>query len=74
MKKNEGLLKRLKNIENKNEQQLEAFRDQEERQLDLIGKNNTNKTTEITFYDKENKKAVELVNKINKKVKNLGYY
>ena len=30
----EGLLKRLKNIEDKNEEQLEVIRDQEEKQLD----------------------------------------
>ena len=33
------LLKRLRNIEGKNEQQLEAIRDQGERQLSLINKN-----------------------------------
>ena len=61
-----GLLKRLENIEGKNEQQLEAIRDQGEKQLDLIGKINTEKTEKIRFYDKENKNGVELVNKINK--------
>ena len=34
--KKEGLLKRLKNIEGKNEQQLEVIKDQVERQLDAI--------------------------------------
>ena len=34
--KKEGLLKRLKNIEGKNEQQLEAIRDQGDRQLGAI--------------------------------------
>ena len=34
--KKEGLLKRLKNIEGKNEQQLEAIKDQGERQLEAI--------------------------------------
>ena len=56
----EGLLKRLKNIEGKNEQQLEAIRDQGEKRLDLIGKVNTDQTKRIGFYDKENKQAVEL--------------
>ena len=35
------------------------------KKLDLIGKINTNKTKRTGFYDKENKKAVKLVNKIN---------
>ena len=67
--KNEELLKRLKNIEGKKEQQLEAIRDQGDRQLDSIGKINTDKTEKIGFYDKGNKKAVELVNKINKVIR-----
>ena len=34
--KKEGLLKRLKNIEGKNEQQLEAIKDKREKQLNVI--------------------------------------
>ena len=34
--KQKGLLKRLKNIEGKNEQQLDLIRDQGDKQLDLI--------------------------------------
>ena len=34
--KTEGLLKRLRNIEGKNEQQLEAIKDEGEKQLDAI--------------------------------------
>ena len=45
--KQEGLLKRLKNIEGKNEQQLDLTRDQGDRQLDLIGRTNTNRTKSI---------------------------
>ena len=41
--KKEGLLKRLKNIENKNEQQLEAIRDQGETQLNLVNKSRVGK-------------------------------
>ena len=37
-----GLLKRLKNIEGKNEEQLEATKDYEENQLDAIDKQNKN--------------------------------
>ena len=39
--KQEGLLKRLKNVKGKNEQQLDLIRDQGDRQLDLISKGNT---------------------------------
>ena len=38
--KNEELLKRLKNIEGKNEQQLELIKDQGDKQLNLINKSN----------------------------------
>ena len=41
--KNEGLLKRLKNIEGKNEQPLEGIREEGEKQLDLIGKYSSDK-------------------------------
>ena len=37
-----GLLKRLKNFEGKNEEQLEANKDYEENQLDAIDKQNKN--------------------------------
>ena len=45
--KNEGLLKRLKNIEGKNEQQLEAIKDQGEKRLNAIDKQNENKSKAI---------------------------
>ena len=38
--KNEELLKRLKKIEGKNEQQLELIKDQGDKQLNLINKSN----------------------------------
>ena len=47
MKKNEGLLKRLQNIEDKNEQQMDLIRDQNKKQLDLIGKISTDKTKKM---------------------------
>ena len=37
--KTEGLLKRLKNIEDKNEEQLKAIEDQREVQIKIIKKN-----------------------------------
>ena len=45
--KQEGFLKRLKNIEGKNEQQLDLIRGQGDRQLDLIGRINTEKIKPI---------------------------
>ena len=70
-------MKRLKNIESKNEEQLVAIKDQEgrqleairdegEKQLDSIGSYSTNKSQKITFYNEENKKAQKLVDKIKK--------
>ena len=53
--KQEGLLKRLKNIEGKNKQQLDLIKYQGDRQLDLIGKINAEKIKLIEFYDKNNK-------------------
>ena len=44
--KNEGLLKRLKNIEGKNKERLKAIKDQGEKQLDAIKKNNQLKDDE----------------------------
>ena len=45
--KKEGLLKRLKNIEGKNEEQLEAIKDQGEKQLDAIKKQGENKLKQL---------------------------
>ena len=63
------MLKKIKNIEAKNEQQLDLIRDQNEKQLDLIGKTNTDKTKKIEYYDAKNKTAVDLVNKIKKEIR-----
>ena len=49
----EGLLKRLKNIEGKNEQQLDLVKEQGKRQSGLIGKINTDSIKPIKFYDKK---------------------
>ena len=63
--KKEGLLKRLKNIEGKNEQQLEATKDQGERQLEaLSGYDATNKSQNIEFDIEKNQEAKELVDEI----------
>ena len=47
----EGLLKRLKNIEDKTDDQLVAIRDQGDRQLDLLGNFNTGRKI-IEFENK----------------------
>ena len=66
-----GMLKRLKNIEGKNEQQLDLIRDYGDRQLDLIGKINTEKIKPIEFFDKENKDAQKLGKKFNDVIKKI---
>ena len=66
----EGLLKRLKNTEGKNEQQLELIKNQGKKQLNLINKSNLereSKQLEIQNYlDPE---AKRLVDEINKEIK-----
>ena len=57
-------MKRLKNIESKNENQLDMIRDQNEKQLDLIGKINADKTKKIGYYSVKNKATIDLVDKI----------
>ena len=68
--KKEGLLKRLKNIEGKNEQQLELIKNQGEKQLNLINKSNLereSKQLEIQSY--LNPEAKRLNDEINKEIK-----
>ena len=65
-----GLLKRVKNIEGKNEQQLELIKNQGEKQLNLINKNNLEKESkplEIQSY--LNPEAKTLMDEINKEIK-----
>ena len=47
----EGLLKRLKNIENQTDNPLDLIRDQDGRQLDFIGKTSLGTTKGIEFQD-----------------------
>ena len=49
--KQEGLLKKLKNIEDKTDNQLDLIRDQGDRQLDLNGNFNTGRKS-IGFENK----------------------
>ena len=70
-KKQKGLLKRLKNIEDKTENQLDLIRDQGDRQLDLIGKSYTQKTDNITFENEDNEKLRDLAKYIKSKTKEI---
>ena len=58
-------MRRLKNIEGKNEQQLEAIRDEEKKQLDLI-KNQREKKLDAIERQKEGDEIVYLKDKIDK--------
>ena len=61
--KKEGFLKRMKNIEGKNEEQLKAIKDQGEKKLDAIKKNNLLK---VTKKDDKTKDIVYLSERLNK--------
>ena len=78
---NKGLLKRLKNIERKNEQQLQAIRDQGEKQLEAISSyGTTNKSQQIEIDSEKNQEAKELVDEVkeisrkNKHKKSLCFH
>ena len=61
--KKEGLLKRLKNIEDKNEKQLKPVEDYGKKQLDTDLKS----LKSISYFSQLSKKAKELFEKILKK-------
>ena len=66
--KKEGLLKRLKNTESKNEQQLKAIKDQGEKQLEAISSYGaTNKSQKIEFDSEKKEEPKRQVEKINTK-------
>ena len=65
--KKEGLLKKLKYIEGKNEQQLEVIRDQGEKQLEVIKDfSASSEQKEIKFGDEETQESKILRHEINK--------
>ena len=87
--KKEGLLKRLRNIEGKNEQQLlvirdqgeiqlEAIKDQGERQLEAISNYDaTNKLRKIEFDSNKNQEAKSIVDEVeemSRKIKAKSLY
>ena len=58
-------MKRLKNIEGKNEQQLDAIEDQGERKLEAIKSYDaTNKSQKTEFVSEKNQEAKELLNEV----------
>ena len=61
--KQEGLWRRLKNIEDNNEQQLDLIREQGDRQLDLVGNIDIDNTKGIEFYYESDKTIIDLVKK-----------
>ena len=64
--KKEGLLKKLKNIEGKNEEQLKAIEDQGKKQLEEIKNINVSSKPlkTISFFSTRSREAKELMNKI----------
>ena len=72
--KKEGLLKRLKNIEGKNKQQLEAIKDQGEKQLEANSSYGaTNKSQKLEFDSEKNEKAKELVHEVKERSRTIKY-
>ena len=64
--KKEGLLERWKNVESKNKDQLDAIKDQGERQLEAISSYcATNKSQNIEFDNEKNQEAKEMVDEVN---------
>ena len=66
--KNKELLKRLKNIEGKNEQQLEVIKDQGEKQLNVIEKQGEKNLKVINEQEKKLKKIKNQKEELIKKV------
>ena len=63
-------MKRLKNIEGKNEQQLELIKNKGEKQLNLVNKNNLEKESkQLEIQSYLNPEAKRLMDEINKEIK-----
>ena len=64
--KKEGLLKKIKNIEGKNEEQLKAIKDQGKKQLEEIKNINVSSKPlkTISFFSTISEEAKELMNRI----------
>ena len=73
--KKEGLLKRLRNIETKNEEQLKAIEDQGRKELQILT-GNTNKEVHlknISFKSKLNFESTRIYNQIKDQNKMIDY-
>ena len=71
----EGLLKRFKNIEGKDEEQLKTIKEQGEKKLQILAEN-TNQVDDfknICFRDKLNSEAKEAYDKIKEQSKKIDY-
>ena len=66
-----GLLKRLKNIEDKTDNTLDLIKDQGDRQLDLIDKANIEKTAGVKLENEEDKKLRGLAKYIKNEIKEI---
>ena len=73
--KKEGLLKRLKNIEGKSEQQLDAIKNQGKKQLQIFTKktNQADKFENVSFRNKLDSKAKEAYDEIQEQGKKIDY-
>ena len=63
----EGLLKRLKNIEDKTDGQLDLIRDQGDRQLDRINKDTHEKIDSIKFFSERSNRLGDVIKKKDKR-------
>ena len=70
--KDVGLLKGLKNVEDKTDTQLTAIEDQGDRQLDLISKSYSIRTDNIKFENDKDKRLRYLAKYIKKEIKNIS--
>ena len=68
----EGLLKRLKNIEGKTYNQLDSIRDQGDRELDLINKVNLGRIKSTEFQNEKLKKLDKEIKNKEKFIKKAG--
>ena len=73
--KKEGLLKRLKNTESKNEQKLEAIKDQGKKQLKILAKKTgqIDDFKNIFFRNKLNSEAKKAYDEIKEQSKKVNY-
>ena len=69
--KQEELLKRLKNIEDKTDDQLRAIEDQQDKKLDLIDEFNAGRTRSIGFQNERLKNLEKEVKNKEKEIRKL---